>query len=476
MTTAALVVVAVTVAVGPPAGRTTASASTTVRPAPTTAPTTSPPTTSPPTTTTVATTLPPTTVPTTTAPAATVPAPAAWRVAWGSAMAWGFQTVTDATVRTVVHTPIPGEALRVRISNKFGNAPLAVTAATVARSLGGPSVVPGSGLTLHFGGATTVTVAPGATVTSDPVATAVAAQTPYAVSIAVSGTDVVTSHYPCCEGSTPSYIGFPGSGNLTGQAGATSFILGAPFSRLVDALEVLQPPGVGTGSIVVLGDSISDGFNTSLRWSTVLQERIAALPLNRRPAVVNEAITANALTAVQPSDDLSGGGPPGVQRLASDILTLPGVATVVVLLGTNDLYFGASAASVIAGLQQAIAEAHQAKVRIVGVTLLPRQGSEGWDPARQAFLDQVNAWIRTSGAFDGVIDLAPVVADTYNGACNPAALFPGYDSGDHLHPNVAGQTAIGDAIPPAVLGLTGLGTVPPVVAVTPTAGCHAPPV
>ena len=128
----------------------------------------------------------------------------------------------------------------------------------------------------------------------------------------------------------------------------------------------------------MVGDSITDGFHSTVRWTDVLQRRIAALPVALRPAVVNEAITANTLTAVEPSDARTGGGPPGLERTVVDALDQPGVATVVVFLGTNDLYFGASAPAVIAGLQQAAAMAHQHGVRIVAATLLPRAGSEGW--------------------------------------------------------------------------------------------------
>jgi len=56
--------------------------------------------------------------------------------------------------------------------------------------------------------------------------------------------------------------------------------------------------------------------------------------------------------------------------------------------------------------------------------------------------EAVNTWIRTSGAFDGVIDFDAVMRDP----ANPLRLNPAYDSGDHLHPNDAGYQAMADAI------------------------------
>jgi lysophospholipase L1-like esterase len=228
----------------------------------------------------------------------------------------------------------------------------------------------------------------------------------------------------------------------------------------------------GQGSIVVVGDSITDGYHTAVRWTDVLQKRIDTLPPDERRAVINEAITANTLTATQPNDATDGGGPPGLSRLPRDALSQSGVSEVVLFLGTNDLYFGAKPQSVIAGLQQAIAMAHQAGVRVVGVTLLPRRpGDEAWNPIQQGYLEQVNNWILTSGSFDATLDFATAVADVYDGACAPTALFPAYDSGDHLHPDPAGETAMANSIDTSLLELPPTPPVPPLVAVSPTSGC-----
>lgn len=404
-------------------------------------------------------------------PSSVAPAPV-WRVAWGSTMGWGYGIGTDTTVRELAAVPIGGSAVRVRISNLFGTHPLAVGAASVGDTAGsGASLIPTSVHPLTFAGAPGTTIPTGGSIYSDPVGLSVGAGQVLGVSVFVAGTDLMTVH-PCCSGPIASYATRNGAGNHASDASGAAFGYASPWARLVDAVDVLAPPGT-PGSIVVVGDSISDGFNSTLRWTDVLQRRIDLLPVGARPAVVNEALTANALTAVVPSDATTGGGPPGLVRLGPDALDLAGVTRVILFLGTNDLYFGATGAQLEAGLAQAAAQARRAGTPIAAVTLLPRRGSERWNPTRQGYLQAVNDWIMTSGTFDAVLDLSAAVADVYDGACDPTALFPPYDSGDHLHPDAAGATALADAVDTTQLGLPPAPPVPQPVRVTPTPGCRA---
>jgi lysophospholipase L1-like esterase len=406
----------------------------------------------------------------TSATTSTVPPQPTWRVAWGSAMAWGYGVAANTTVRDLATVAVGGSAIKVRISNVFGNAPLAVGAATVGISAGGAAVTPGTLQTITFGGSPTVTVAQGQVVTSDPVQLAVTPLQTLAISLFVPGSELVTVH-PCCSQAT-SYYAPNGKGDLaTSMNGAG--LIPSPGERWVDAVDVLQQGG--EPSIVVVGDSITEGFNATARWTDILQHRIDGLPASEQVAIVNEGISANALTSDVRTDALVGGGPSGLDRLQRDALSQPGISEVILFLGTNDLWFGDSAAQLIQGYQQAIAMVHQAGLRIIGVTLLPRGSTakEVWTPAQESALEQVDAWIRTSNAFDGVLDLAPVVADVFNGACQPTQMFPPFDSGDHLHPNAAGQTAMAAAISGAALGLPQLPTLAPLVAVHLTSGCRS---
>jgi len=408
----------------------------------------------------------PTAHPTTT----TQVAPPVWRVGWGSAMAWGNGEASNVTVRDLVTVGIGGDAIRARISNVFGNEPLSVGAASVGLAATGAAVVPGTLHTLTFGGVERTVVPVGQVTYSDAVSMPVSDLQKLAISVYTSGRELVTVH-PCCT-KIDSYFTPNGGGDLTESVSGVGLSEPSPWERWVDAVDVLQTSG--QGSIVVVGDSITDGYHAALRWTDVLQSRIDMLPPGEQRAVVNEGITANALTSVVNTDDLTGGGPSGVSRLARDALTQSGVSEVILFLGTNDLWFGATAEQVIAGYEQAIAAAHGDGIRIVAVTLLPRSSSrvERWTPLQQSYLERVDQWILTSRAFDAVLDLGATVADVYDGACAPAVMFPPYDSGDHLHPDAQGQTALGDAVDATALDLPPLPLVPPLVAVTPTPGCE----
>lgn len=412
---------------------------------------------------------PPSTTTTTTAPAPV------WRVVWGSSMAWGYGVVQNATVRELMTVHTGGSEVRFRVSNYFGNAPLQIGAATIAPSAGGSAINAAQMHTVTFNGSPTTVIPVGGLAYSDPIPLAVTGGEALDISLWVSGTDLVTLH-PCCT-AIRGYFTANGRGNTTTAANMVGFGTPSPWERFVDAVDALQT--TPRGSIVVIGDSITDGFHSTARWTDILQQRVDTLPVDQRVSIVNEAITANALTDPPGvhTDMLVGGGPPGVERLQRDVLSQPGVSEVVMLLGTNDLWFGATAAEVIAGYQNAIAQVHAVGLPIVAMTLLPRQTDtdEFWSPTDQANLVAVDHWIRTSGAFNAVIDTARVAADVYNGQCNPSVMFPPFDSGDHLHPNAAGQTAIANFIQPAVLGLPPLPTVPPLVAATPTAGCSYAP-
>ncbi|HVA07075.1 MAG TPA: GDSL-type esterase/lipase family protein, partial [Acidimicrobiales bacterium] len=406
----------------------------------------------------------------TTSTTVTPPQPV-WRVAWGSAMAWGYGTSADVTVRDLATVGVGGEAIRVRISNVFGNEPLVIGAATVGLEALDAAIVAGTLHPLTFGGAPSVTVPVGQFLYSDPVPMSVNDMQTLAISVYVRSTELVSVH-PCCT-KIASYFTPNGGGNLTDSLTGAGLSIASPWERWVDAVDVLR--ATTQGSIVVVGDSITEGFNSALRWTDVLQQRINMLPVSEQRAVVNEAITANALTSGVHTDDQTGGGPSGLSRLARDALNQSGVSEVILFLGTNDLWFGATAQQLITGFNQAIAAVHQAGRRIVGVTLLPRatDSVERWTALDQTELEQVDNWIVTSGSFDGVLNLAPTVADAFNGACSPDILFPPYDSNDHLHPNQAGQTAMADAIDSSVLQLPALPQVPPLVSVIPTANCNA---
>lgn len=392
-------------------------------------------------------------------------------------MAWVYGVATNASVRDIVHLSIGGDQIRIRISNALGTLPVFFGAASVGVQAQRAQVVPGTIRALTFGGSPSVALAPGQVLYSDPVAMQVQAGESLAVSVFVSHPSPVDLHV-CCPGIIRSYYTPNNAGNHVNEVSGTAFATADLWDRWVDAVDVSGSSGPGT--IAALGDSITDGFHSTLRWTRVLDARLGTLPADQQPGLINEAITANTLTnTALPNDSSDGGGPPGLLRLQRDVLSQSGVTSIIEALGTNDLYFGDTGDEVIAGLQQLIAAAHQAGLVVVGTTILPRQGSvvdkRPWTPVMESYRQQINTWIRTSGAFDGVVDFARVTEDAYDGACQPNALFPPYDSGDHLHPGAAGETAMGNAVATTLLGLPDVPTVVPLVAVQRTPGCDPGP-
>jgi len=204
-----------------------------------------------------------------------------------------------------------------------------------------------------------------------------------------------------------------------------------------------------SGAVVAFGDSITDGFRSTVganaRWPNDLARRLNALH-GRTLSVADEGISGNRVLT-----DALCCGVNAEARFERDALDQPGVRDIIVLEGINDFGVSAlspgpvadvSAAQVIAGYEQLIAQAHARGLKIFGGTLLPFKGCFYYTAAGEAKREAVNAWIRTSGAFDGVIDFGTLMGDP----ADPLALNPAWDSGDHLHPNDAGYQAMADAI------------------------------
>ena len=226
--------------------------------------------------TTLTTSAPPISASTTT----TLPPPEpVWRIAWGSAMAWGDGTASNVTVRELATIAVGGKAVRVRISNVFGNAPMEIGAASVALDAGGAAVQAATVRSLVFGSEPETTVPAGGSASSNPTPMTVTGGETLAISLYVANSDLVSVH-PCCNTQRDvSYFTLNGGGNLTASASPGGFSIASPYPRWVDAVDVLQT--TGKGSIVVVGDSITDGYNATQRWTDILQERIDGLPVSR---------------------------------------------------------------------------------------------------------------------------------------------------------------------------------------------------
>jgi lysophospholipase L1-like esterase len=347
--------------------------------------------------------------------------------------------LTDQTVRNVVFTSAGGRQVRVRLSNAFGTRPLRVGRASVAVRASGDAPVPGTLRGLTFHGRSGVEVPAGREVFSDPVPLSVQALSTLLVSVHLPGpTGPLTNHPFTAQGN---YLA-PGD-----RTRASSGFAGTPCWMVASGVDV-APANRVVGTVVAFGDSITDTANTTgganHRWPDFLARRLAAVP-GRTLSVVNAGLGGNRLIADRVGEPYYGVS--GVSRVERDVLGQTGVKSVIVLEGVNDIGFDAGAADLVAGFREVIATVHERGVRVFGGTILPFKGSFVWTPEREATWRAVNEWIRTSGEFDGVVDFAAATAVPGD----PTTLAPAYDSGDHLHPNDAGTSAMADAVDLAVL-------------------------
>lgn len=356
--------------------------------------------------------------------------------------------MSDVTVRQIFHLSMGGSMLRVRLSNAFGTEPLHFTSVHIARAVSSSSarIDAASDRALTFSGSGRVTVPAGAEYLSDPVAFPAAALSNVAVTFHLDAAPV---------GET----GHPGSRETTYYAhGDMVSAVDMPGAKTVDhwyeVSGIDEEVPAGAASIVVLGDSITDGHasttNGNDRWTDVLAKRVQAAAGMRDIGVLNEGIGGNHLLT-------DGLGPNALARFNRDVLAQAGVRWLIVFEGVNDLggltrdgevpvaEHALLVHRIKAAYEQMIDRAHAAGIRVIGATITPYMGSDYYHPGPRSEADReaINAWIRAAGHFDAVVDLDKTMRDP----AHPDQLLPAYDCGDHLHPSPAGYRAMGDAVP-----------------------------
>lgn len=352
------------------------------------------------------------------------------------------EVLADSTIHQKLRVSVGGSQVRVVISNEYGKQPLLIGAARVAASEGARQV-------LKFGGEEQVSIAPGETRTSDPAALVVPALGDLVVSLYLpQRTPLTTFHWDgkqtalICPGNQVNAQRLEGKEQVEARLFLSDILVDAPLD---------------SRALVVLGDSITDGNGSTLdsnrRWPDFLAQRLAA----KNVAVLNGGISGARLLE-------DGMGASALARFERDVLSKPGVKSVVLMLGINDISWPGTAFApnvplpsldkLIAGYRQLIDQAHSHNIRIIGTTLLPFEGAlegsiiEHYHSAPKEQLRQaLNQWIRTGQAFDAVIDFDQMTRDPRH----PTQLLPQIDSGDHLHPGDAGNRAMAEGVELKVL-------------------------
>ena len=363
--------------------------------------------------------------------------------AWSPSMTTGGPSFTDQTIRMVVHSQIAGSGARITLSNRYSPSALNVAAVDIAVQDSGGAAVPGTSRPVTFGHAASLTIPAGQQVISDVIPISVGTGENLLVSLYLPGpTGMSTWHSDAFD---TTYLG---SGQHTGDTATDAFTSTTTSWYYLAGFDVVSPTARGT--VVAFGDSITDGYHSTTgtyhRWPDDLDRRLGALPGPQRLSVVDAGIGGNRVLTDVPN---LWQGVSALKRFGHDALGQPGVRDVILLEGINDIGNNAgpdgqplTAQELINGYLTLIHEAHAAGVRIIGATLMPDEGNGYYTAAAESLRQTVNQWIRTSGAFDGVIDFDQAMRS----ASDPAALNPAYDAGDHIHPNDAGMQVMADAI------------------------------
>ena len=381
--------------------------------------------------------------------------PAHWVGTWASVPtatpATATPTLTDETIRQVVHTSVGGGELRLRLTNEFGETALHLGEVHVARRTTGTSIDPRTDRRVTFGGDSSPMIPAGAPLVSDPVRLPVPARSDLVVSIHVPGPTPVTSlHNFAYQENVVAAGDVTDDPTVTGRTVTAWYFLSSVSVRTTDRHAT---------AVVALGDSITNGAETDVganhRWPDLLANRLHG------KGTLNLGVAGNRLLHDPNPPPGSGAenfaaffGESALRRFDRDVLAQPGVEHVIVLLGVNDLGHPGtvapetetvSAEEIINAHRQLITRARAAKVKIIGGTILPfKNDTLGfYSPENEAKRQAVNRWIRTSGEYDGVIDFDRALRDP----ADPQKLRAPYDSGDHLHPNDAGMAAMAAAIP-----------------------------
>lgn len=394
-----------------------------------------------------------------------------WAAAPQRAVQGGVPSFRNQTLRLIVHISAGGRTIRIKISNVFGDQPLVIGSVHVARRTDGANIEPSSDRTLTFDKHPSITIPARSLATSDPVDSDVAALSDLAISVFFPGPTTATTLHILAQ--QTNYVSSE-AGDLTAQVkfAVAETISFWPFLAGVDVIASRHG-----ASVVAFGSSLTDGDGSTedanRRWPDVLAERFQRSG-HAELGVLNEGIIGNRLLNDSQGPRQSGGPPPlgavfeqlgpalgesGVKRFDRDVLSQTTVKYVIIALGVNDILFpgsfvpateGVTSQDLIVGYRQLIARAHKNTIRAIGSTIPPFEHSlfrnprfeSFYTPEKEKLRQEVNAWIRNSGEFDGVIDFDTAARDPNR----PTQILPAYDSGDHLHVNDAGNVAQGNAI------------------------------
>jgi len=345
---------------------------------------------------------------------------------------------TDQTLRQIVRIAVDGKNPKFKFSNRYGSSPLTIDGVHVARSSGGGAIDTATDKSILFNGASSITIPAGKEVWSDSVEMVVPKQTTLAVSLYIKNARIATAHR---FSNTTTYAGAGNQLSIGAMSGVLANARASSYSPPATSYflsEISVERNVPTKVVVAFGDSITDGFGSTLDSYLDYPSQLAnrALAANMNLSVVNSGLGGNRWL----NDRF---GEKGVTRFAKDVLDITGVTDVIILLGTNDFGNGAAfgqvvtADQVIQGMQTAIQQAKAKGVKVYLATIMPRGSTGENEEKRQA----VNAWIRNNKDVAGIVDFDKAMGDSSDPLRMPSAW-----TADGLHPNDMGYAKMAEAV------------------------------
>lgn len=339
----------------------------------------------------------------------------------------GPARVVDATLTQMFQVAAGGERVRLRVSNQHGAAPLRLGSVTLARA--GEDGRPGAdSMSVTFDGNDGITLPAGAVRLSDPVALPVAALDRLTVTVAYPGEAGLPAHV------VRQWI------TTAAEPTPVHMRLGAVAAGLEVETDQALPV------IVTFGDSITEGVGSTPGaggWPEALNARMLAA--DAPWTVLNAGLGGNRVLHQST-------GPSALERLDGDVLAVAGARCLIVMEGINDIgrptvpafaHEFVEADAIITGYHQIIERAHARGLKVVGVTLTPFEGAHYYSDRGETIRQALNAFIRTPGAFDAVLDFDAVLRDP----ATPGRVRAEFQSGDWLHPSDAGYAAMADSVP-----------------------------
>ena len=351
---------------------------------------------------------------------------------WAAAAEWTGKSdmprmaLSGNTLREIIQVSIGGDMLQLQLSNEFGSGPIYINNVYIADALDSCDIDRRTAVSLKFGGQRAFTIEPGKTVMSDAFAYRLKPRQRVAVTICYGAETPVnmTSH----RGSrTTSFI-------AQGQVAAKKrFAIAERLDHWYNISQLNVRTDGAVKAVAVLGNSITDGrgstTNQQNRWPDQMAARLDC-------GVLNLGIGGNCVVR-------GGISEPALKRFDRDILGQQGVDRLIIFEGTNDIgtsgHAEQTARELIDAYKTLIQKAHDAGIKkVYGATITPCKGSDWFSPYHEAARQEVNAWIRTSKAFDDIIDFDALVRDPQDPQRLKAAL-----SDDWLHLNAEGYRVMG---------------------------------